>query len=177
MRQRALATIVTAGVMLVGSLVYAQAASLPPPSKMCALITERISNVTKWTRDGNGYFCNSTGMINPTGPDSTGSIYMFNFQASGLKTQQANSFHFRIQMYDSVLRKDQVAEPIVSHLTSIFAASGAGPVPNGLLQAINDEADASVPTALGTVATRFAAGDNAAMPYNGAQFDVWLTTP
>jgi len=40
-------------------------------------------------------------------------------------------------MYDSMRRADQIAVPILSRLSAIFAAANAGPVPDDLVQAVN----------------------------------------
>jgi len=175
--QRKLGAMITAAVsVLCGSFVSANAASLPAPAKLCALIANGIMsrNVAKWQRSDQEYFCASQDMIFPTGPDTEGVVYMTHYEAAGLTKNRASRFYFKIQTFDSMLRKDQIAAPILSRIKAIFAASNAGAVPGDLVKAVDDVATTSVSTALGVVRTRFTPGSDASMPYNSATFEVQL---
>ncbi len=160
------------------TLISANAATLPAPAKLCPLIaaTAMEGNTTapKWLASGKFYSCDSAGMISPGG---AGNIFMTEYHAAGTAKAHASRIYIKFKMYDSAPQKDEVAKPILSRITAVFAAAKAGPVPDELVQAINDVATASVSTALGTIRTRYTPGSAADSPNNGAMFEVQLDVP
>jgi hypothetical protein len=178
MRKTWIGLAVTAAALLAGSFVSANAASLPAPATLCALLAGDANGGftnTKWRKtDAGGYWCDSAGHMFP---GAAGVVYMVDFQAGGPARARAAWFYFHIKMYDSMRRADQIAAPILSRLSAIFAAANAGPVPDDLVQAVNQVATTSLSTPLGAARTRFTPGSRADSPYNGALFEVQLAAP
>lgn len=174
-------------IVFVPGLVFAfaapaDAASLPAPAKVCALIVDRGDKVDKWRRDTaapHPYYCSYGGHIIPADPsgqvvnDGGGDIWMFEYDAVGSRSR-VSRLYFKIEMFDSILRKDQIASPLLHRLAAVFAAADAGAVPDSLVEAISSVTTTSVSTSLGVVRTRFTPGNNAAEPYNSASFEVEL---
>jgi hypothetical protein len=163
------------GAVLCASIASADAATLPPPAKLCAMIAatadEGNQKPAVWQKTNGGYFCRSDGMS----PLGNGVVYMNTYQATGAKKPHASNLLFHIKMYDSTLQKDHVAQLFLPRITAIFAAANAGPVPDELVQAINNAAAATVTTKLGTVHTQLYPSNNPSSPYNGAVFELTLT--
>jgi hypothetical protein len=162
------------GAVLSMCITSAEAASLPPPAKLCAMIaaTADEGNQTPavWQKATGGYFCRTDGMSAPSG----GVVFMNTYQATGTKGRATNLL-FHIKMYDSMLRKDTISQLFLPRITAVFAAANAGSVPDALVQAISTVTPATVVTTLGTAQTQFAPSSNPASPYNGAQFELTLT--
>jgi hypothetical protein len=165
------------GAALCACVTSAEAASLPPPTKLCAMIAataeEGNQKPAVWQKTSDGYFCRTDGI---SAPDS-GVIFMNTYQATGAKKNHATDLLFHIKMYDSMLRKDTISRLFLPRIIAVFAAANAGPVPDALVQAINNVTPATVTTALGTARTQFAPSNNPASPYNSAQFEFTLTGP
>jgi hypothetical protein len=170
-------SILIAGAAFAVCIATAKAASLPPPAKLCVLIAatadEGNQKPNVWQKSGNAYFCRSDGMSAPSG----GVVYMNTYQATGAKKAHATNLLFFIKMYDSMLRKDQISQLFLPRITAVFAAANAGPVPDALVQAINDAASATVATSLGTAQTQMVLSTNADSPYNGAAYQLTLIAP
>ena len=162
------------GAALCACIMSAEAASLPPPVKLCVMIAatadEGNQKPAPWQKSSGGYFCRTDGMSGP----SAGVVFMNTYQAMGTKSRAANLL-FHITMYDSMLRKDTISQLFLPRITAVFAAANAGPVPDALVQAINTVTPATVATTLGTARTQFAPSNNPASPYNSAQFEFTLT--
>lgn len=160
--------------VLSACIASAEAASLPPPAKLCAMIAatadEGNQKPAAWEKTTGGYFCRTDGMSGP----AAGVVFMNTYQATGTKSR-ATKLLFHITMYDSMLRKDTISQLFLSRITAVFAAANAGPVPDALVQAINTVTPATVTTTLGTARTQFAPSSNPASPYNNAQFELTLT--
>ncbi len=152
----------------------AQAASFPAPAKLCPMIAatadEGNQTPARWQKSGNAYFCLSSGMS----ALGDGVVFMNAYQATGPTKSRVKGIHFRITMYDSMLRTAQISQLFLPRITAVFAASDAGPVPDALVQAITTATAVSVPTTLGLARTGLTLSSNAAMPYNGAIFEVEL---
>jgi hypothetical protein len=164
------------GAVLCACITSAEAASLPPPAKLCAMIAATADEGNQkpgvWQKTTGGYFCRTDGMSGP----AAGVVFMNTYQATGTKSR-ATKLLFHIVMYDSMLRKDTIAQLFLPRITAVFAAANAGPVPDALVQAINTVTPATVATTLGTAQTQFAPSSNPASPYNSAQFELTLTGP
>jgi hypothetical protein len=163
------------GAALCACVTSAEAASLPPPAKLCAMIAatadEGNQKPAVWQKTSGGYFCRTDGMSAPAG----GVVFMNTYQATGTKKNRAANLLFHIVMYDSMLRKDTISQLFLPRITAVFAAANAGPVPDALAQAINTVTPATVATTLGTARTQFVPSNNPASPYNSAQFEFTLT--
>lgn len=152
----------------------AHAASLPPPAKLCQLISgEGSSGVATWQKSAKGYYCRTDGMSMPGGQ---GVVFMNAFQAMGTAKSHAKSVYFHIQMFDSTLEAGAISQLVLPRITNIFFASNAGPVPDALVQAINNATTASVPTTLGLARTRLTPSSNS-NSNNGAVFEIQIDTP
>src|SRR5271155_2600269 len=164
--------VLLAGAVLVACIAPAGAASLPPPAKLCAMIAatadEGNQKPAVWKKTSDGYFCRSDGMT----PLANGVVYMNTYQATGAKKAHATNLLFQIKMYDSTLQKDHVSQLFLPRITALFAAANAGPVPDELVQAIDNAAPATVTTKLGTMHTQLYPSNNPASPYNGAVFEL-----
>jgi hypothetical protein len=169
--------VLLAGAVLCACITSAEAATLPPPAKLCAMIAatadEGNQKPAVWQKTDGGYFCRTDGMSAPAG----GVVFMNTYQATGTKKNRATDLLFHIKMYDSELRKDTIAQLFLPRITAVFAAANAGPVPDALVQAISNVTPATVATTLGTAQTQFAPSSNPASPYNSAQFEFTLTGP
>lgn len=158
--------------------VPVDAASLPAPAKVCALIVDAGDKVDKW-RPGNSaphaYYCSYGGHIFPDDHDSS-NVWMFEYDAVGSKSH-VHRLYFKIEMFDAILRKEQIAAPLLRRLSAVFAAAKAGALPDTLVEAINGVTTTSVSTNLGLVRTRFTPGTEAGEPYNSASFEVELDAP
>ena len=155
----------------------AHAASLPAPTKLCPMISatadEGNQDVANWKNFGKEYFCRSDGMSSL----GDGVIFMNAYQATGPSESRASGILFRLTMYDTTLRKDQIVQLFLSRIAAVFAASNAGPVPDALVQAITNPTSASVPTTLGLAQTRLTLSRDATSPYNGAVFEIEIHGP
>ena len=160
----------------IGALTMsAQAASLPPPAKLCPMISAKADegDAPAWQKSAKGYYCRSDGMSMPGGQ---GVVFMNAFQAMGPSKSRAKSVYFHIQMFDSTLEASAISQLILPRITNIFAAAQAGPVPDALVQAITNATTASVPTTLGLARTRLTPSNNS-NPNNGAIFEMEIDTP
>jgi hypothetical protein len=179
MRRIIIGSALAFAVVLGGPFVAANAASLADPAKLCALIADANHKNIKWLQSDSSqkywWFCYGEAHIFPT-PEEAGTVWMIDYQAAGPTKTRVTTIYFKLKMYDSRLRNDQIAAQIVSRFSAIFAASNAGPVPNDLIQAINQVRTTSVTTTLGTVQTRFTPG-SPDHPNNGATFEVELDAP
>ena len=156
------------------SAMSAHAASLPPPVKLCPMISASADDAApKWQKSGKEYYCRSDGMTLPGGQ---GVVFMNAFQAMGPSRSHAKSVYFHIHMSESTLEANAISQLILPRITNIFAASHAGPVPDALVQAINAATTASVPTTLGLARTRLTLSDNT-NPNNGAVFEMEIDAP
>jgi len=153
--------------------ISAHAASLPPPAKLCLMISAKDGDVPTWQKSAKGYYCRSDGMTLPGGQ---GVVFMNAFQAMGPSKPHAKSVYFHIMMADSTLETAAISQLILPRITNIFAASRAGPVPDALVQAITNATTASVPTTLGLARTRLTLSNNA-NPNNGAIFEMEIDAP
>jgi hypothetical protein len=169
-------SLVVAGA-LVAFTLSARAATLPSPAKLCPMISatadEGNQSAAKWKKSGKEYFCLSNGMS----ALGDGVVFMNAYQAMGPSKSHANAIYFQLKMYDSQLRSSQIAQLFLPRITAIFAAADAGPVPDALVQAINDPASASVPTSLGLARTRLTLSSGTNSPYNGAVFEIEIDGP
>ena len=163
-----------AAATFVAFTMSAQAASLPPPAKLCQLISvEGGKGAATWQKSAKGYYCRSDGMTTPGGQ---GVVFMNAFQAMGTAKSHAKSVYFHIQMFDSTLEADAISQLVLPRITNIFAASNAGPVPDALVQAITSATTASVPTTLGLARTRLTPSSNS-NSNNGAVFEIEIDAP
>lgn len=107
-----------------------------------------------------------------------GVVFMNSYQAMGPAKSHAKSIYFHLQMFDSMLRSSQISELILPRVTAVFAAANAGPVPDALVQAINNASTASVQTALGLARTRLTlSSDPSVSPNNGSVFELEIDQP
>ena len=168
--------------VLGGSFVSANAASLPDPAKLCALIFEANGHNTKWRQSESGdreWWCDGEAHIFPPfqqAQQNDDAVWMIDYQASGRTKTRATQFYLKLQMYSSMLNNDRITAAILSRFSTIFAASNAGSVPDDLVQAIKQVRTTTVSTTLGTVETRFTPGSHAG-DYIGAIFEVQLVAP
>jgi hypothetical protein len=165
--------------LLVVALLWPQtanAASLPAPAKLCAIIAKGITgnNLDTWQPSTNHeYYCRGTAVIDfQLVPYTPGETYMAEYSAGGPTKNRVSRVYFRINISGFQLAKDQVAAPILSRMKNIFAAANAGAVPDDLVNDIDTVTTASVSTALGVVRTRFTPGTNDKI--NGSTFEVQL---
>jgi hypothetical protein len=179
MEPKLIAKIAAAVLVLGGLPIAAGAASLPPPAKLCALLTGEGFNIDKWQGPNSNhlFWCSSSGHIFPSGADTGGVVWMAEYDATGSTKTHVSRLYFKIEMFDNLLRNDQISAPMLSRISAIFAASSAGDVPGDLVKAIKGITTASVSTKLGVVRTRFTPVENADQPYNGATFEVQLDSP
>ena len=170
-------------VLIFGFVVPANAASLPNPDKLCALIgVEGVAN-QGWqqsTASDKHWVCGGTTHLFSTIDQvrqGDGEVWMFDYKAEGLTKARATQFYFNLHIYSDVLWNDRIKSAILDRFTAIFAASDAGPVPDNVVQAIAEVKSTTVSTALGSVQTRFTLGGDPKYPNVGSTFEVMLIEP
>jgi hypothetical protein len=182
--RRVLAALFSAcSVVFVGAFDTANAASLPDPAKLCALIGEKNGHDETWQKTAatdSHWMCGGSAHLFATldqVQQGDGEVWMIDYSAEGLTKARATQFYFDLHIYSATLWNDRINAAILDRFSAIFAASDAGPVPNDFVQAVNQVKSTTVSTALGSVQTRFTPGSDAQYPNIGSTFEVMLIEP
>jgi hypothetical protein len=149
---------------------------LPTPAKLCALWSRAINggSVPKWQlQPSKEYGCPNQDFISPI----EGAVYMAYFHAAGPTKNRVSRFYFKFDFVGSTLPKDQIAEPILSRLSAVFAAANVGTPPADVVGAVRDLTTTTSYTRLGEVRTRFTPGTDPANPNSGAMYEVQVDVP
>jgi hypothetical protein len=168
---------------IVGFFPPAEAASLPDPNALCALIAAEDVDNQRWrqsTASDGHWLCSGTAHLLATIDQvrqGDGDVWMIDYSAEGLTKARATQFYLELHIYSATLWNDRIKAAILDRFTAIFAASNAGAVPDDVVQAITEVKSSRVSTALGSVQTRFTTGSDPKYPNIGSTFEVMLIEP
>jgi hypothetical protein len=170
-------------VLVFGFFVPANAASLPDPDKLCALIGVANVENQEWrqsTARDKHWVCGGTAHLFATTDQvrqGDGDVWMIDYSAEGMTNLRSTQFYFNLKIYSATLWNDRINSAILARFTAIFATSNVGPVPDDVVHAIAEVKSTTESTALGSVQTRFTPGSDPRYPNIGSTFEVMLIEP
>ena len=104
-------------------------------------------------------------------PGNAGSIIMFTYQVAG-DQNGAKTLSINVLIADNQLSKDLINKTLNPLLTDAFVASGRGPVPTALLNAVADLSNLQTDTALGRFTAKFKPSTDPRYPVVGTEYHI-----